>query len=59
MVALNKTDLVDQWVLGPRDVEVLSGHAWHPVRTSAKTGEGVESAFAWLARATLSPERPS
>jgi small GTP-binding protein len=52
MVALNKTDLTDQWKLTPKDEEVLGAQAWHRLRTSAKTGEGVEAAFGWLARET-------
>jgi len=55
IVALNKIDLTDEWSLGPADDKALSAHPWHAVRTSAKTGEGVEAAFAWLARATLAP----
>jgi small GTP-binding protein len=57
VVALNKNDLTDQWCLGPAEIEGLAKERWHPVRTSAKTGEGVEATFAWLARAMLaSPE---
>lgn len=52
VVALNKTDLTDQWKLGPRDEESLAAQGWHRLRTSAKTGEGVEAAFGWLARET-------
>ena len=52
VVALNKTDLVDQWKLTAKDDEALAGQGWHLLRTSAKTGEGVEAAFAWLARET-------
>lgn len=54
-VALNKTDLADQWVLGPGDDKALAAQGWHGLRTSAKTGEGVEAAFEWLARAALQP----
>lgn len=53
IVALNKIDLADQWRLGDGDIQALAEHPWHPVRTSAKTGEGVEHAFSWLARAML------
>jgi small GTP-binding protein len=52
VVALNKTDLTDQWKLTPKDEETLAAQAWHRLRTSAKTGEGVEAAFGWLARET-------
>ena len=52
VVALNKSDLTDQWKLTPKDEETLAAQAWHRLRTSAKTGEGVEAAFGWLARET-------
>jgi small GTP-binding protein len=53
MVALNKADLTDQWILEARDEAALESQGWHRLRTSAKTGAGVEDAFAWLARAAL------
>lgn len=53
MLALNKSDLADQWVIGPKDLERLGQQGWHTVKTSAKTGTGVEDAFGWLAQATL------
>ena len=52
-VALNKTDLTDAWLLTAEDERTLSDQGWHAFRTSAKTGDGVESAFLWLARETL------
>ncbi len=52
-VALNKADLTSEWVLGPRDEKAFTDLGWHAVRTSAKTGEGVEQAFSWLARAAV------
>lgn len=56
VVALNKTDLTDQWQLTPADEETAGGKGLHRLRTSAKTGDGVEETFLWLARATL--EKP-
>jgi small GTP-binding protein len=53
LVALNKIDLTAEWSLGERDDAELAKHPWHRVRTSAKTGAGVEAGFSWLARATL------
>lgn len=53
VVALNKSDLAAQWALGETHLQALGRHAWHVVRTSAKTGDGVEDAFAWLTRAML------
>lgn len=52
-VALNKADLTESWALGPEDDAALAGREWHRVLTSAKTGQGVEEAFARLARAAL------
>ncbi len=53
VVALNKTDLTALWDLEARDVARLEGEGWHVLRTSARTGAGVEEAFTWLARETL------
>ena len=53
VVALNKIDLKDEWKLSSDDELVAGGEGVHRVRTSAKTGAGVESAFQWLAEATL------
>ncbi|MGE0552702.1 MAG: Rab family GTPase [Gemmatimonadales bacterium] len=53
VIALNKNDLRDDWVLESGDIDRLASASWHPLRTSAKTGEGVEAAFGWLARATV------
>ena len=53
VVALNKSDLRDQWRLAGPDIDALNSRRWHAVQTSAKTGEGVEAAFVWLAREML------
>jgi 50S ribosomal subunit-associated GTPase HflX len=53
IVALNKIDLTDEWKLSQAEEAAAGGKDVHRVRTSAKTGEGVESAFQWLAEATL------
>ena len=51
VVLLNKCDLVDEWELSPEDTAQVAV----PVsETSAKTGAGVEAAFASLARAIIS-----
>lgn len=49
VVALNKADLTDGWVLTDRDKDALAALPWHVFTTSAKTGDGVEAAFLWLA----------
>ena len=53
VVALNKVDLADQWRLSPADESALTTGGQHRIRTSARTGEGVEATFHWLAEATL------
>jgi small GTP-binding protein len=53
VVVLNKADLTDQWRIDDAAVTAaFPGHA-AVVRTSAKTGDGVEDAFAGLARRLL------
>lgn len=52
-VALNKTDLASEWKLGAAEERSLQERGWHMVKTSAKTGDGVESAFTWLARQAI------
>ena len=46
---LNKTD-VAEWDIGDARIEELELQGWTVLRTSAKTGEGVEIAFSDLAR---------
>lgn len=53
LVALNKKDLVDEWRIGQGDLNALLEAELHALGTSAKTGEGVEEAFLWLANATV------
>jgi small GTP-binding protein len=53
LVALNKTDLTNEWKLSQADEEKAGGDGVHRVKTSAKTGAGVEAAFQWLAEAAL------
>lgn len=46
---LNKTD-VAEWDIAADRIDALSAEGWNVRRTSAKTGEGVEDAFADLAK---------
>ena len=46
----NKTDLKEQWDIPERSVEDLQDAGHVVLRTSAKTGEGVEEAFQTLAQ---------
>jgi small GTP-binding protein len=51
--AFNKSDLTDEWKLTQADEEAVTARGLHGVRTSAKSGTGVEETFQWLAEATL------
>ncbi len=53
VVAVNKVDLVEQWQLTEADEEAVGARGLQRFRTSAKTGQGVEATFQWLAEATL------
>lgn len=53
VLALNKIDLTDEWQLDKSGEESIGTTGLHRIRTSAKTGEGVEATFQWLAEATL------
>lgn len=60
IVALNKVDLKDQWVVGSSETSRLITGGFHVLNTSAKTGEGVEDSFHWLAKATAgTPPSPT
>jgi len=45
ILMLNKIDLADSWGLRDKDIGSLKKQGWSIIRTSAKTGEGVEEAF--------------
>ena len=51
--AFNKSDLTEEWKLTQADEEAVTARGLHGVRTSAKSGTGVEETFQWLAEATL------
>jgi small GTP-binding protein len=53
VLVLNKCDLTDQWEIEPEKEEALPAQGWKVIRTSAKTGQGVEEAFSLLARSML------
>ena len=54
LLAVNKVDLADQWQVDTEALSVVNDLGWKVIRTSAKTGEGVEDAFLVLARAMAS-----
>jgi small GTP-binding protein len=53
VLALNKMDLAQGWEIEPGAVDRLASLGWVVVRTSAKTGQGVEQAFHALAAGML------
>jgi small GTP-binding protein len=59
VVALNKSDLTDQWQLKAADERRLSAAGYVALQTSAKSGAGVEAAFQRLADATVTPSGAS
>jgi small GTP-binding protein len=52
VLVVNKSDLTDRWEIDDVTLEECSRRGWPVIRTSAKTGDGVEQAFAMLAKAT-------
>jgi small GTP-binding protein len=46
---INKSDLIDEWEIEERELEALVEKGWQVIRTSAKSGVGVEEAFTSLA----------
>lgn len=53
VLALNKADRVDVWELEAGAVAELAREGWHVLPTSAKTGDGVDDAFRWLAQVAV------
>ena len=51
---INKSDLVDEWELDAEMETRLAAKNWTILRSSAKTGEGVDEAFAQLTRKIMS-----
>lgn len=53
IVALNKADLAAEWQVDDRALIEIAEQGWPIIRTSAKTGLGVQESFERLARAML------
>ena len=58
VVAVNKADLVNEWQITDEQLNALDDSKWHKLKTSAKTGEGVEEAFLWLATTMAKGRQP-
>jgi small GTP-binding protein len=54
LLLLNKADMQDAWELGADVIDSLESGGWTVIRTSAKTGAGVDDAFRALARRIVS-----
>jgi small GTP-binding protein len=50
VLVLNKSDLAGEWRLDDKALFKMANEGWTVIKTSAKTGEGVEEAFLKLAR---------
>ena len=53
ILLVNKADLVDEWEMDDGALEELATGGWEVMKTSAKTGEGVEDAFLTLTKKML------
>lgn len=53
LLLINKSDIHDEWEVSDADIETVRKQGVQVMLTSAKTGEGVEEAFACLAEAML------
>jgi len=53
VMLLNKADLESEWEIGADEVKGFEKKGWRVFRTSAKTRENVEAAFAGLAQTML------
>lgn len=50
VLVLNKADLASEWHLDDKAIFKMANDGWTIIKTSAKTGDGVEDAFVKLAR---------
>lgn len=55
LLLLNKADLSEEWQVSADQEEELTHAGWRVLRTSAKTGAGVEEGFHELSRLLLAP----
>jgi hypothetical protein len=47
---INKNDLIEEWEIEEEAITECQNMGWQVIKSSAKTGEGVEEAFGWLAK---------
>lgn len=53
ILLINKADLMNEWEITQESLADLSTQGYYTLKTSAKTGEGVESAFTELVKKML------
>lgn len=58
VVLANKCDLEEQWEVRRGEFRAMASEGWTVMKTSAKTGEGVDEAFLALARKFLGEPGP-
>jgi small GTP-binding protein len=57
LLLVNKADRSAEWTIKEEALNEISGRGWLVLRTSAKTGQGVEDAFTRLAKAMVCGEK--
>ncbi len=55
VLMLNKIDLSAGWAIPDKELKIINKKSWPIIRTSAKTGEGVEEAFMMLTSRMMAP----
>ena len=53
VLVLNKSDLTTEWEIEEASIKHLQSQGWSIIRSSAKTGEGVDEAFSKLVQQML------
>lgn len=53
IIVLNKSDLLDEWEIETAEIDAIIQRGWTVIKTSAKTGLGVEEIFQTLANQIL------
>lgn len=53
ILVLNKWDMIDEWEIEANELDAIIQKGWNVIKTSAKTGQGVEEVFQTLAHKIL------
>ncbi|MBD2494187.1 Rab family GTPase [Nostoc sp. FACHB-280] len=49
ILVFNKWDMAEEWEIEPQELDSILSKGWNVIKTSAKTGQGVEEVFQTLA----------